>query len=456
MPGESEIDNSSSVLFQIPPETYVDHMPLDLETIQKLTLTSKGFSFFRRNQAHSLGEVYALMNCFVTGDYDRAELIVKEIPDVIFKSVNYLFSISINLANNVKEDDKSSNDKIRPYPCHYTSCQYTSPLKYAVETNNARMQAIFLKYFQNSPERKEIFENCKKNYQTLDIYLLLERVANADYAEAEKLAKLNPDLMFQHVPYDRNSHQTIASLPEEVNVEPVYSPTSPEYISPLKLAFKNYDSYMWAMFLELVKDHPDQLELFKQQKEEQKEHYNIEPLLKAYDNYLSTYNKYKAKYHAGTEIEKTEISNMFIFLFNKVGEEQKKMPRHMLLEIFRPSLPTRSLPPADSPIIFSPVFVWDKEHDFSINKDNRPPLQYIGYLEDEECYADVESYLYSLGKETTIVRGDHVLGARICVWAGSLVKMDRDNFSRLYNTRVQELIDQLSCALEKNMSSLSL
>ncbi|MCE3046408.1 hypothetical protein [Legionella sp. 16cNR16C] len=419
-------------LLKIPNSFYVQNVPFDLETVRTLAHTCKKFSIFR--QKNSYRDAYALMNCFVEGNYDRAEKIVIENPDAMFTQVNFHFKL--------RTDNKEAPDLEKSVSCS----KYTSPLQYALEINHERMLAIFESHTKDKPETKEKFENCKKQFPPLDIYRLLDRVAHADYAEAEKLAKANPDLILQHAIYYSNT-QIIEEIPEGSDPKFIYGPATAEYISPLKLAFKNYDSYMWTMFSTLTDNH----EQFSQQIKEQQEHYNIQPLLTAYDNYLALFGEYVKACSNGNlqAAEEEEFCKRLNSAFNKVGEEQKKMPRHMLLEIFRPTLPEDDAVEDNAAIIFSPSFVWNAHHDFSITKNERPPLQYIGFF--EQCFTEMERALPFLGMGASIARGDRIEGAFLCERFWPAIT-DRNNFSRLYDTRVKEFEDELLAALEKTDS----
>ncbi|WP_133139229.1 hypothetical protein [Legionella genomosp. 1] len=382
------------------------------------------------------------MNCFVEGNYDTAEEIINKNPDAMFLPVNYCF--------NLQADTKEATTPIESV----SSFKYTSPLQYALEINHERMLALFEKYIKDNPEAREKFENCKKQFPPLDIYRLLDRVAHADYAEAEKLVKANPNLIFQHaIHYSNTQIIDPDQVPQGLDLKSLYGPASPEYISPLKLAFKNYDSYMWAMFLELT----DNQEQFSQQIKDQQEHYTIVPLLKAYDSYLAIFEEYRERYNNGTIETKKEIEMILTAEFNKVGEEQKKMPRHMLLEIFRPTLEGGGRVAVEDQMIFSPSFVWDEKHDFHIKENERPPLQFIGYVENESApddqpyFAIMDVALPLLGKDVTITRGNTRWGASVSPWSRS-AEIDRNNFSRLYDTRVKESEDELLAALDKTDS----
>ncbi|KTD51439.1 hypothetical protein Lqui_0283 [Legionella quinlivanii] len=435
MTGQSDI----FPLLELPMERYIENIPLDLKTVQTLAKTCTKFSFFRRNSF--FGDTYALMNCVVEGNYDKAEEIVEENPGAIFSPVNYCF--------NLPTANKESAPDLVQSKSYF---KYTSPLQYALEINHTRMLAIFEKYITDNPEAREKFENCKKQFPPLDIYRLLDRVAHADYAEAEKLAKANPDLIFQHaIHYSNTQIIDPDQLPQGFDPKFLYGPASPEYISPLKLAFKNYDSYMWAMFLELTGNQ----EQFSQQIKEQQEHYDIKPLLAAYDNYLAICDEYAKAYSPVSSPLQEELCQRLDSAFNKVGEEQKKMPHHMLLEIFRPSLTEEGAVEDNAAMIFSPSFVWKRDHDFSIRKNERPPLQYIGFDQSEQCFSVMKAGLLFLGKGIGIARGYTQEGAFFCnrYWPANI---DRNNFSRLYDTRVKEFRDELVAALEKTDSHSSM
>lgn len=386
-----------SPLLQLPAESFLINMPLNWNTAHSLSRTSQWFGFFRANSQvnNSVGHVYELLHCFELGDYVRANKIAHAYPSAIFRSVNYRFTLS------QKEH----------------CVLYTSPLRYALETNNQRMLALFKQVVE--PDLTEQFKCFEKQYSVRDSYRLIELVAESDYDGVEELIKVNPDLMFKHVIYDPES-QLIRPVTGE-KYKAIYQGVRPEYISPLKLAFKNYDSYMWSMFFELIKEDAKHQEFFMRQKEEQKECYDIEPLLNAYDQYLHIYEEINKNHAEMAQIQEDVLTQSF----NKVGLLQRNAPRHLLLEIFR-----------QDPL-------WGQVPDSGIKTSTRPPLQYLSYFE-EEGEINISRLFAFLGQDLTIVRGESAVGALFMPWTQACnAKKDRDTLENLFRLRQQELAELL-------------
>lgn len=93
-----------------------------------------------------------------------------------------------------------------------------------------------------------------------DVARLLDYVKVSDYDAAEKLVKQNPQLMFKYISYKTEDNK------EDNNKDNNY-----EIISPLKLAAKSFDTYMWHIFLQaiigckphILQEFPEDLEKYK-------------------------------------------------------------------------------------------------------------------------------------------------------------------------------------------------
>jgi len=143
---------------------------------------------------------------------------------------------------------------------------------------------------------------------------LLNSVEHADYEQVEKIIANDPALMFGHVNYKfRNG--------------------SHECTSPLKCAFKLYDTYMWKIFYKRIRReaNPDleqeYVKRYIKQMQEQTTHIDLEPLFEAYTEYERQYQRWQ---HNEIMDEKLDEE-----LF-KLGTVQKRMlPVHMLKELSR-------------------------------------------------------------------------------------------------------------------------
>ena len=138
---------------------------------------------------------------------------------------------------------------------------------------------------------------------------LLHYVKEANYAKAEKIVKDNPQIMFEEVSINNHS----------------------EMISPLKLAFKLLDTYMWKkIFLEQIKNNPEMMKIFWKQGHEQKEHVNFESFFTAYDEYdaLNTLHL--------QDLQDETVNNQLQQAWDNIGKAQREiLPCHMLKEFLR-------------------------------------------------------------------------------------------------------------------------
>lgn len=152
--------------------------------------------------------------------------------------------------------------------------------------------------------------------QPLLVRKLLEFVDGANYAEAKALVTKNSNLMFLHVSYKNNKNEY------DKNNENRY-----EIISPLKLAFKLFDTYMWTIFKEAIQNNPQHLEQFKIQAHEQKEFLDLQLLFDAYQKYKDMYRNWTQTKVALARVNET---------LGELGKKQIEiLPWHMIKEMCR-------------------------------------------------------------------------------------------------------------------------
>jgi hypothetical protein len=95
-------------------------------------------------------------------------------------------------------------------------------------------------------------------------------VEQANYEKLEAIAMADPTLMFNPV---------LMKVPGE---------SKPVLISPLQFAFKTLDTYMWQLILKAIQHSQNQalLSRFSAELHQPITHTNLEPLFKAYDDYI--------------------------------------------------------------------------------------------------------------------------------------------------------------------------
>lgn len=364
----------------------------------------------------------------------------------------------------VKESKTSQTEQESPSPKRPTTANtqqealLTNSLKKVFTTildfdaNSIKNLALTSKQFS--------FFRSDRNDALGDTYTLMGFVLKADYENAEKVARENPQAMFKRVNYcmnDTSIEIPVADLDSDPTTCKVsYIPTNGEYISPLRCAFKFYDSYMWSMFLNIIIESENEgwLSQFKAQMQTQKTHYDITPLLNAYDNYIKIHEANK------TEHEGIKKHHLLTAACNPIGEQQGKMPRHFLLEMFRLYLPEGHTLPKELPVIadsISTEYRWfleprkSRDSDFSIEKDKRPALQYITCGENEDGaigYFPMAECIPLLGQNITAFRGDFTFGANLAPRSNAADR-DRESFNECYQQRVNEYKAQLLAFSEK-------
>lgn len=135
---------------------------------------------------------------------------------------------------------------------------------------------------------------------------LLSLIIQAAWHKAEKICMSNPAVIFKYVTLRKDGKQKI---------------------SPLRLAIKLLDTYMWNMFWEKIQDNNHYVKLFLKQARKQTKHINLEPLFNGY----AEFNKYYRLYvgcHTSWEIYWGALAELGV-------KQVKLLPTHMLIEFCR-------------------------------------------------------------------------------------------------------------------------
>lgn len=237
---------------------------------------------------------------------------------------------------------------------------------------------------------------------------LLHFVQEANYSEAHKKIKFNPQLMFNYVTY-KNSNGTTES------------------ITPLKQAFKSLDTFMWLMFYEKVVNNEQYLAAFTQQLSEQKTHISIQALLDEYRIYNDDYNNWLQRKLSDKEIDAAWLM---------VGKKQRELfseSSHFLKEFCRKTDTWN--------INFTPM-------------DTHPNTSEVHHYEtgeDESVCPFVPNV--GLGFDYGIVRGDGGRAARrASMGVGSDAKFDSLMLEHLYEQKMDD-ISKLRAQLEPSQDN---
>jgi len=256
---------------------------------------------------------------------------------------------------------------------------------------------------------------------------LLHCVKEANYIKAKELIKNNPQIMFQEASIDSHS----------------------ETISPLKLAFKLLDTYMWKkIFMDQIKNNPDMMESFNKQIHEQKEHVNLEPFFTAYDEYdalntihLKDFQDEKVNY----DLQKAWLN------IGKAQREREILPRHMLKEFCRSPYAWSKTSSFDvEEFLFPDNFIVLGQHRYGLFGDRIDERITVLPFKDNsglgfEYTLVNEGHRYEFQPEKiNALRGgcfDTLTGATSRFW-----RFDAAVFRHLYEIRIADLTKQRSLA----------
>lgn len=168
----------------------------------------------------------------------------------------------------------------------------------------------------SSKDKKDLFYNVIAFHKISKAGNLLKATEYADYEVAQKLIKNNPSLMFEPISFR-------------------FRDGSEERISPLRYAFKVYDTYMWkTVFLKTIEqlnrteEKTEYLKEFLAQMQAQHQvgHIDLEILFQAYEHY-------NRQYDLRNEISSKAIIDGWF----ELAKQQKGLPVHMLKEFSRRS-----------------------------------------------------------------------------------------------------------------------
>ncbi|KTD81750.1 hypothetical protein [Legionella waltersii] len=353
-------------------------------------------------------------------------------------------------------------------------------------TNNAQPilqipQEVFLKHIPlNAQDIKNLRLTCSGfsffRYKSAinrsgkgDAYLLMEKVIHFRIKEATEIVRNNPEALFMKICYEVN---------EKVDVDS----SATEFHSPLQRAFRNLDTYMWNSLYETIKEDPELLKQYKSQLSEVNAHFDIQPLISAYDNYLTFYENEKPELNHIDE-DSPEAVKAFR-LFRDIRTQQDLLPMHMIYEMCRPNAHMSCKIDYDK--VFTKEYFNAEKHTwlflnpvlnsgpsanshpdagrFEISNNPPPPSKILCFIEEQRGgitlpvnkLKDLEQLVNKgLG---ALVRGDYTFGAFPALAYGTAVEDDQQLFLKLYEIRLKEFLKHKellfgnSCTKERTMT----
>lgn len=235
---------------------------------------------------------------------------------------------------------------------------------------------------------------------------LLACVEKADYGRIEAMWEANPALMFVEV-QDKEGRIT----------------------TPLRRAFYNLDTYTWKPFYEYLKYAKYEfLPKFFEQKEAQKEHINIEPLLSLYAEYRDQVAAWKKNIR-----DDTKINAKWLELRHA---QRKILPWHVIREMCRDNLLSSGYQFADR--------TWNPLSPFDVTQLPAPEGGHV-YNSDIPAYVSLDSddFEEDFGTKATLMRGEGFWRNAQYAWTtswGDWLEYDADTFKRLFEVRKQDLL----------------
>jgi|GEM_PF-1734425 len=276
-----------------------------------------------------------------------------------------------------------------------------------------------MEYALRNEDNRQVWEMCyekiKINHAAQQSAFLMYAVLYANYDAAERVINDNPASMFESRDF-------------------VYPDGSKECISPLKYAFKVYDTYMWEMFYERIEKETNPtlrqqyIKQYMKQMLEQTTHIDLSLLFEAYIKCETKDRHYWRHKDIAYEEVKKECFN--------VGMIQRRiLPVHMLKEFSREG------------------DIWRADSSFDINVTPRP--KNCGFYE-EYTTGDWKSLSSTLsdpkwGISFLLVKGrpDYVTQAfRVQKALAFQLSADRATFRRLFEVRKEDLAKKRSLMLQ--------
>lgn len=335
----------------------------------------------------------------------------------------------------------------------------TSPAAYALYSNNTRAINLIQSLVSSDSNMASQFAELKKNIKPNPAYILSQHTWDADYEKMKELANSSPESIVTRVWCGQNQILINPVQHEGSLMHPEYTFRENKFQSPFELACYSYDSIAIQIYFDAIKNHaPHLLNELQSQMQSQHEHYDIEPLLQPYRDYVKLVLEHKNE--ESIEISLIEQGDSLI---HSISSFQKNLPRHFLLEIFKPYYYPKSINLCitefvnGKKVVFSEKRPWDEAADFCYENNTYPTLQYISAQgEGLPCF-DASPLLAFLGHPSLqgcVIRGDQIWGAQLGgePYQGD-INQDCTLFSKLYNVRKSEF-NALAQRLELEITAI--
>jgi len=235
---------------------------------------------------------------------------------------------------------------------------------------------------------------------------LLKSVMFADYRSVSTFLFRQPNLIFQEVFIPMaNGHK--------------------ERMSILKYVLNNLDSHMWKGFLKALSEKDKQR--FLSEAKELNPFIDLNPLFKAYKNYIASYQEWSPELKKGGNYWENSAYEKMHACWLEVGKEQAKLPKHFLKEMHLQNL----------------------EHWSTTNNFTLDPNESLYFMELPQLPP-----FPGLGTEFGIFRGsDFETQKSYTACVGRQAEEDLTVFRHLYEIRkndIKQMINELSQSLQNN------
>lgn len=236
---------------------------------------------------------------------------------------------------------------------------------------------------------------------------LLHFIKRANYIGIKKILTDHPQTIFQSISHEK--------------ADGTY-----ETISPLRYAFKIYDTYTWKMFYEKIKNNATDVNRFLKQASEQTEHINLAPLFTASEAYIEQCRLYEGNL--------TAYSAVRLAILNIGKIQHKIVPRHMSIQFCLKGL--YSVNPPDFDHLCDPLVA---ANDLIVENYSDNTKRSFTSLFPElgvNIVLMAGTLNHALYLDTTLTKSFSTFHVKIA--------LDIENFQRVLKARAAELTAQLS------------
>lgn len=265
-----------------------------------------------------------------------------------------------------------------------------------------------------------------KKDDTAQLLQLFTYVVYADYANAKILAETYPALMFKLL-------------------DITYSDGTCERISPLKFAFKVFDTPMWQLFANIAANYPTtHHKQFMRQLQEPIKPFTLEPVLAFYRHYNQLVARLNYTLFDPAAGKKTAVTMLQLntALLNIGKAQYKYLPSHLLLEILRTQTHWSNLTTFAASTTQIPPVSYALTAAFGYQALHRPTGQTYSLRTCNDLKQSGLGSQFTLvrGKESPLCSGPHIVfNHRELVAGENNLDHDAALFEKILGIRAQEL-----------------